>query len=111
MRETRRHSPENPELDVLPLPSAVDGDGKDEDEDEDDEDEEEEERRHNEDEEEEEEEEPIWTAPAHRLDPTARGTDDCLRSLRPTDFSCRRHPSSREDRLGCLLRSSVPRVR
>ncbi len=67
MRETRRHSPEIPELDVLPLVSTVEGDGDDEDED--DEDEEEEEQRHNEDEEEEEEEEPLWTAPAHRLDP------------------------------------------
>ncbi len=68
MRETRRHSLENPELDVLPLRSTVDDDGKDEVED--DEDEEEEEQRHNEDEEEEEGEEPLWTAPAHRLDPT-----------------------------------------
>jgi hypothetical protein len=65
MRETRRHSHEIPELDLLPLVSTVDGDGDDEDEDE-----EEEEQRHNEDEEEEEGEEPLWTAPAHRLDPT-----------------------------------------
>jgi hypothetical protein len=59
MREKRRHSPEIPELDVLPLLSTVDGDGDDEDEDE-----EEEEQRHNEDEEEEEGEEALWTAPA-----------------------------------------------